>query len=361
MFPTDHDLYPEISSRAGLPPGELVFVGQIRQPHSTLQLLWYGTEQGIVEQQCTDIDEAITFAAEHKKGITWINLNGLQNTEWVSRLGGLANVHPLILEDILNTNQRPKMDEFNDGLFIELNMLRWNEEAKNITAEQFSMLVKKGVLITFQEVDGDIFDTVRQHIREGGQRFNEMGVDYLLYALIDTVVDHYFIALENLSDAIEELEDQISQHPGPETLTRIHQLKRDLLFLRKSIWPLREVISGLARGTAALIHKETLIYMRDVYDHSVQVMDIVETFRDMVSGMMDIYLSSVSNQMNEVMKVLTVISTLFIPLTFIAGVYGMNFDFMPELTWRWGYFTVLAVMGSILLIMVLFFRRRKWF
>lgn len=361
MFHADQDLYPDLSSRAGMEPGEMVFVGEKRQEHSTLTIMRYNADGLMDEQILTDIETVIHLAEHNKKGITWINLNGLQNTTWIKRLGEIFEIHPLTLENILNTNQRPKLDEFTDSLFLEMNMLTWQADTKEIITEQLSVLVKKGVLITFQEVDGDVFENLRQNIRDGNQRVNRTGSDYLMYAILDAVVDHYFIVLENLSDTIEDLEDAITRHPDPAMLKSIHHFKRDLLFLRKSVWPLRELVNGLARVTSPLICPETMIYLRDVYDHSIQIMDIVETFRDMVSGILDIYLSSVSNQMNEVMKVLTIISTLFIPLTFITGLYGMNFENMPELRWEWGYFGVLGIMGVLLILMILYFRRKKWF
>ena len=361
MFNTNQDLFPQLSKRAGLEPGELVFVGEKRQEHSTLTLIRYNADGWFDEVELNHVDDILPLIGVNTGGISWINLNGLHNIDWVKHLGDLVNAHPLLLEDILNTNQRPKFDDFNDHLFLEINMLTWHEEKQEIVTEQLSLLMKPGILITFQEIDGDGFEQIRQHIRGGSQRVRLMGTDYLMYMILDAIVDHYFIVLENLSDTIEDLEDEITRHPDPETLNAIQHLKRDLLFLRKTVWPLRELISSLARGTSPLIQKETMIYLRDVYDHSIQIMDIVETFRDMLSGILDIYLSSVSNQMNEVMKVLTIISTLFIPLTFIAGLYGMNFDNMPELHLRWGYFAVLGVMLILLILMILYFRRRKWF
>ena len=361
MFNEDLDLYPEISNRAGLQPGELVFMGEKRQEHTTLTIIRYNTEGWADERTLTSVEAIPQLIAENENGVTWINLSGLQQVQWVKTLGDLFGAHPLMLEDILNTNQRPKLEDFNDSLFIELNMLTWHESACEISSEQLSLLMRKGLVVTFQEVDEDVLNPLRAQIRSGSQHLRQFGADYLTYAIVDAVVDHYFIVLENLSDQIEDLEDEVTQHPDPATLKQIHQLKRDLLFLRKAVWPLRELVSGLARGTSPFISRDILIYLRDVYDHTIQIMDIVETFRDMVSGILDIYLSSLSNQMNQVMKVLTIISTLFIPLTFIAGVYGMNFDNMPELRWHWGYFAVMGFMFTLLVLMLAYFKKKKWF
>lgn len=215
-------------------------------------------------------------------------------------------------------------------------------------------------MITFQEGDRDVFDPVRKRIRERKGRITKSGPDYLAYTLVDAIVDHYFVVLEKIGEQIEDLEEELVAEPTTETLQIIHQIKRELVFLRKSSWPLREVLGGLQRGEPELFSESTAVYLRDVYDHTIQVIDTVETYRDMVGGMLDIYLSSISNKMNEVMKVLTIIATIFIPLTFVAGVYGMNFAYMPELGWRWGYYAVLALMVVIGLLMVIYFHRKKW-
>jgi magnesium transporter len=239
-------------------------------------------------------------------------------------------------------------------------MLLWNQEQGQIEAEQVSMVLGGNYLVTFQERKKDVFDPIRKRLIETGGRINKQGADYLAYSLIDAIVDHYFIVLENLGEQIEFLEEELVTDPDPETLQSIHELKRELIFLRKSVWPLREVISALERGDSPLLQPTTLIYLRDVYDHTIQIIETVETFRDIVSGMLDIYLSSVSNRMNEVMKVLTIIATLFIPLSFIVGVYGMNFKYMPLLGWKWGYLAVWVVILLVVVGMLIYFRRKKW-
>jgi len=226
--------------------------------------------------------------------------------------------------------------------------------------EQVSLILGPNYVITFQEHEKDVFGPIRERIREDKGRLPKQGADYLAYALIDAIIDHYFVVLENLSEKIELLEDQLVEYPEPQTLQSIHELKRELIFLRKSVWPLREVISSLERGESTLFQKSTAVYLRDLYDHTIQIIDTVETFRDMVSGMLDIYLSSISNRMNEVMKVLTIIATLFIPLSFIVGLYGMNFAYMPELQWKWGYYGVWGIIISVVGGMLTYFRRKKW-
>jgi magnesium transporter len=304
------------------------------------------------------IEEAFSFKDE--ASVTWLNIDGVHKPEIIEQVGTHFGLHPLVLEDIANTGQRPKMEDFDDYIYVVLKMLRFDAKENETKAEQVSIILGRDFVISFQEREGDVFDTVRERLRNNKGRIRKMGADYLTYALIDAIVDHYFVILENLGETIEDIEDKLVTNPSRETLRTIHDLKREMIFLRKSVWPLREVISRLERSESALINKSTCVYLRDVYDHTIQVMDAVETFRDMLSGMLDIYLSSVSNRMNEVMKVLTVIATIFIPLTFLAGIYGMNFRYMPELEQAWSYPVVLMVMFIIAIMMVFYFRRKKW-
>lgn len=252
------------------------------------------------------------------------------------------------------------MEDFNDYLFVVLKMLQYDEEKNETKTEQLSIILGSNYVVSFQEEDGDVFDPIRERIRADRGRTRKMGADYLAYSLIDSIVDNYFMVLEKIGEKIEDIEDELVKNATPEVLHTIHSLKRELIYLRKSVWPLREVISRLERWESPLIDKSIDIYLRDVYDHTIQVIDALETFRDMLSGMLDIYLSSVSNRMNEVMKVLTIIATIFIPLTLVAGIYGMNFKFMPELDWPWGYPMVYGVMIAISGVMLVYFRRKKW-
>jgi len=347
-----------VSKKAGLPPGTLVHVGEKKVEKTKISVIDYD-ETTFEERDLNAIDDS--FPYKDKPTVTWINIDGLHEVGVIEKVGQEFGLHPLILEDIVNTGQRPKTDDFEDYLFVISKMISFDEEDGQVEAEQFSMVLGPNYLISFQERVGDVFNQIRERLRKGKGRIRKRGADYLFYALIDAIVDNYFIVLEKIAAQIEALEEKIVTEPGPEALQIIHQLKRELIFFRNSIWPLREMISGLERGDSVLIQDKTNIFLRDVYDHTIQVIDTVETFRDMVSGMLDVYLSSISNRMNEVMKVLTVIATIFIPLTFLAGVYGMNFKYMPELEMHWAYPVVWSVMIVVGLVMILYFRRKRWF
>lgn len=342
----------------GQAPGTLVPIAGPEQHPLELILFEYGPEYDLQERHFKTIKGVFPF--NKLAPVVWLNVNGTHQEEVVDKLGDVLALHPLTLEDIIDASQRPRIEIFDRYVFIELNMLLWDQELSQVTAEQVSLVLAGNYIVTFQERDGDVFGPVRKRIREGQSRVTRQGTDYLAYCLIDAIVDHYFIVLENMGEQIEFLEEELVTDPAPGTLQSIHELKRELIFLRKSVWPLREVIGALERGETPLFHDSTTIYLRDVYDHTIQVIDTVETFRDMVSGMLEIYLSSISNRMNEVMKVLTIISTLFIPLSFIVGLYGMNFRNMPELKWNWGYPMVWIVIISVVVGMLLYFRRKKW-
>ena len=310
------------------------------------------------EKEVKKVEECFPF--KDKPTVTWINIDGIQDVTIIEQIGNHFDMHPLIIEDIVDTSQRPKYEDFGNYILIVLKMLYYDEKEEVTNAEQISLINGSNFIISFQEKEGDIFNPIRERIRNAKGRIRKMGADYLAYALIDSIVDHYFTILEKTGEKIETREEELITNPTPETLQAIHDLKREMIFLRRSIWPLREVISGLQRTESPLIEKSTGIFLRDVYDHTIQVIDTIETFRDMTSGMLDIYLSSLSNKMNEVMKVLTIIATIFIPLTFIAGVYGMNFRYMPELKWSFGYAAVWLVMVSVAVVMVIYFKRRDW-
>lgn len=345
------------SNKAGLPPGTPVYIGEKKHEEVKISIIDYDEAQ-FQERKAKAIEECFPF--KDTPTVTWINIDGIHQVDIIEKIGKHFDLHPLIMEDIVNTEQRPKMDDSGHYIFIVLKMLYYDEKENEAKVEQVSIILGDNFVISFQEREGDIFDPIRERIRNGKGRVRKMGADYLAYTLLDAIVDNYFIILEKLGERIEELEDRLVTDPRPETLHEIHKLKREMIFLRKSVWPLREVISGLERVESSLIRKAIRIYLRDIYDHTIQVIDTVETFRDMLSGMHDTFLSSISNRMNEVMKVLTIIATIFIPLTFIAGVYGMNFKFMPELEWRWAYFTVWIVIVIAAISMVIFFKRKKW-
>ncbi|MBE0521466.1 MAG: magnesium/cobalt transporter CorA [Candidatus Methanoperedenaceae archaeon] len=345
------------SKTVGLPPGTVVYTGDKKAEKIKITLIDYDEKQ-FQEREIINIEECFPF--KDKPSVTWINIDGIHETGIIEKIGKHFQVHPLLMEDVVSTGQRPKLEDFESYLFIVLKMLYFNQDGKTIEAEQLSLILGDNFLISFQEREGDIFNPVRELLRKAKGRIRKSGADYLAYTLIDAVVDNYFIILEKLGENLEDIEDELVTEPAAETLMDIHNMKREMIFLRKSVWPLREVISSLERGQSAVIKEPTLIYLKDVYDHTIQVMDTIETFRDMVSGMLDIYLSSISNKMNEIMKVLTIIATIFIPLTFIAGLYGMNFEYMPELSWKWGYFAIWIVMIVIGASMMLYFRRKRW-
>jgi len=341
----------------GASPGTLVHTGEVKADRVQIHRMDYDAER-LNERELATVDEA--FPLDEPGSVTWLNVDGLHDVGVVRTLGEHLGLHPLAMEDVLSTGQRPKLDDYGDVVYIAMRMVQYDPTTDDLIDEQVSLVVGPHVVVSFQERPGDVFEPVRERLRAGKGRLREAGADYLAYALVDAVVDHYFVALEQLSDAIEDVSEEILHSPDPASLERVHDLKRSLVFMRKSIWPLREVASKLVRGEASLFQPDTLVFVRDVYDHAVQVIDTVESLRDIVAGMHDIYLSSLSHRMNEVMKVLTIIATIFIPLTFIAGIYGMNFQYMPELQWRWGYFVALGIMALIAAVMVVLFRRKRW-
>ena len=343
--------------KIGLPPGTPVYTGDMKEEKVRIAIIDY-TEDQFQEMEVETIEDC--FPYRESPSVTWINIDGIHRVDLIERIGEHFEIHPLVLEDIVNPHQRPKMEDFGEYIYIVFKMLQYDEKENSIKIEQVSIILGKNFVLSFQEMRGDIFEPIRDRVRSGKGRIRRMKSDYLAYSLMDTIVDNYYSILENLGDRVEEMEDKVVTDPKPETLQEIHRLKRDMIFLRRSVWPLREVISGLERDELPNIQKATQKFFRDVYDHTIQVIDTVETFRDMLSGMHDTYLSSISNRMNEIMKVLTIIATIFIPLTFIAGIYGMNFDFMPELRWRWAYFGVWGVMLIIAVFMVFFFRKKRW-
>ncbi|HOT72863.1 MAG TPA: magnesium/cobalt transporter CorA [Anaerohalosphaeraceae bacterium] len=345
------------SRKAGLPPGTLIHAGDRKPEKTVLTVFVFGP--GFYEEQKPERLEDC-FKPQPMQTVRWINIDGLADVSVIEGIGRQFGVHPLILEDILSTGQRPKCDDSTEQLFVVLRMLQYDDAHQTIQSEQVSILLGPNYVVSFQESVGDVFDPIREQIRTGRGRIRSMGPDYLMYRLMDAIVDGYFLILEKLGERVEALEQEVISEPEEETLNRVYALKQQLIYLRKSVWPLREVISQLEKTDSPLITDATGPYFRDVYDHTIQVMDSVETFRDTVSGLLEIYLNSISNQINTIMKVLTVITTIFIPLSFIAGVYGMNFKYMPELQWRWGYPAVLCIMGVIFVSMLIYFKKNKW-
>jgi magnesium transporter len=345
------------SKKSGLLPGTLVHIGEKRKEDVNIFVIDYD-EANVFEAELKAVAECIPL--KEKPTVTWINVEGLHQPDIIQKLGDCFNLHPLVLEDILNTDQRPKIEDHGDYIYIVLKMLH-KKSRTEFTAEQISIILGKNFVLSFQEgIKGDAFDLIRERIRSGKGRIRGLGTDYLVYSLIDAIVDNYFVVLEEMGERIENLEEELVKNPQAQTLHKIHDFKREMIYLRKAVWPLREVISALERKESPLIRDTTSIYLRDVYDHTIQVIDTIESYREMLSGMLDIYLSSISNRMNEIMKFLTIIGTIFIPLTFIVGIYGMNFEFMPELKWRYSYFMVIIGMSAIAVIMLFYFKKKKW-
>jgi magnesium transporter len=321
------------------------------------RVIVYG-EQHFEERLFESVEPALAFCDASRA--TWLNVDGVHDAEVVDRIGRFFHIHALTQEDILHTVQRPKKEDFDQYLYIVLQMLRYQSESGGIESEQISMIVTPRTLISFEESPGDAFAPVIERLRKASSRLRGQGVDYLAYALLDLVVDNYFDILEKIGADIDALEDEIMESPNSGVHHRIHDLKRQVMSLRKMIWPLREVIGGLSRQDSPLITPTTAIFLRDVYDHTIQVIDSVEAYRDLLAGLLDLYLSNVSFRMNEVMKVLTLIATIFIPITFVVGLYGMNFKYFPELEWRWGYAFVWAVMIAMVAGLVGYFKKKKW-
>lgn len=345
------------SEKAGLSPGTLMYVGDEKSGKPRITVIDYDAS-GFLEKEVGSVEECFPF--KETSTVTWINVDGVHDASVIEKLGARFDIHPLVLEDIMTTTQRPKTEDLGGTVYVVLRMIEYNEECAGTTADQLSLILGPNYVLTFQETPGDCLDPVRDRIRSGKGRIRKLGPDYLTYAVIDAVVDNYFFVLEKLGERIDALEEQLIAEPRRELLGEIHGLKREMIELRKSVWPLREVVSGLERSESPLIRKSTGVFLRDVYDHAIQVIDTVESFREMLSSMVETYLSSLSNRMNEIMKVLTIISTIFIPITFLVGLYGMNFVHMPEIKWRWGYaFVWLLIIGSVG-GMFAFFRRKKW-
>ncbi len=348
-----------LSDTAALPPGTLIHVGRILTDAVKLTLFAYDQDRLTVTENPAPASLA---DLPSRPGVSWLRVEGLAQLQVIEAIGQALCIHPLVLEDIVNTHQRPKMEEFSDYLYIALRCLLPDETAPGLRRpEQVSVVLGRNWALSFQESHAPLLDPLAQRLTAPQSRLRRKGADYLAYAVVDTVVDTYFEVLEDLGDRAEDLEDELLTAPNAQTLKNLHSLKRESLSLRKALWPMREVVSALERLDSPLIDSSIGVYLRDAYDHTVQIMDTGETLRDMLSGMLDIYLSSVSNRLNEVMKVLTIIATLFMPLSFIAGVYGMNFEYMPELKWPWGYFGALGLMAAVSLAMLTYFHRKKWF
>lgn len=343
------------NSNIGLPPGTLVYNGTSTNERVKITLIEYN-ETEFFEREFFDLSECLSHV---KSNMTkWINVEGIHRTELIESIGKQYNIHPLTLEDIVHIDQRPKFEEYDHYALGIMKMISFDKE---IHAEQLSLILLDNTVLSFQEPHGgDAFDIIRTRLRQAKGRVRKLGADYLFYALIDAVVDCYFSIIEKIGDAVEDIEEEIMNNENKNSLIKLYELKRELIFLRKQVWPMRDMISNMIRSESEMFTKNTQIFLRDLLDHSTRIIDTVETYRDLLSGIMDVYLSNTSNRMNEVMKVLTIMSSIFIPVTFIAGVYGMNFDVMPELRSPYGYAIVWAVMLSIMIGLIIYFKRKKW-
>lgn len=339
-----------------MPPGSLIHIGERRKEKARITAILYDKERF----EAKDVLAGDLKAIKDSKQIAWIDVEGLHDVPVLEQVGHVFDLHPLVMEDILNTDQRPKVENYGEYIYIVLKMLCYDEVKNEIVADQVSIILGKNYVLSFQEGELDVYDPIRRRLKDEKSRLRNTGSDFLAYSIIDAIVDNYFYVLEKFGDKIEDVEDELVKKPGISTLNVIHRSKRGMLFLRKSVWPLRELAGSLEREESDLLSDSVRIYLRDVHDHAVYLVDTIETFRDMLSGMLDIYLSSVNNRMNEIMKVLTIIATLFMPLSFVAGVYGMNFKYMPELEWRHGYPAIMGFMAAVAGVMFIYFRRKKW-
>lgn len=351
-------LYKKRSSKAGLPPGSLVPVGDIQEGPTQITLIEYH-EDYFDERKIHKLNECLPL--KESPIVSWINIDSVHDPVLLEEFGKAFSLHPLTMEDILNTDQRPKIENLDNVLYIVLKSFSFDKTLRQVKMEQVSLIVGPNFVLSFLEKIGDEFDPIREQLKANHSRLRKLGSDYLAYSLIDIVVDQYFVVLEKLGECLEDLELQLTVSSDAKILGEIHTLRRELILLRKAVWPFREVVNALLRLDSPLIHETTQPYLRDVYDHTIQVIDTVETYRDILSGLQDLYLSVLSNRINEVMKVLTIISAIFIPVTFIAGVYGMNFKYMPELDSPYGYVTVVGLMLSVVIIEIIYFKKKKWF
>ncbi len=357
-FKTVTSLFRTRPKQIGLPPGTLIHVGRREMEKTLLSRIDYNAQRYQRYQDIAVTDCRYPPAAGE---MSWISLDGLHDIALIEQLGDLARLHPLALEDILNTGHPPKVEEYPESILIIIKLLEFNEENSEISAEQFSLVLAPNLLLSFREQSSPLFQEVLRRLENQNGRFRERGTDYLAYALLDTAVDSYYHVLENIADELEVIESQLVTQPGKEHLQQIHRLRGQLFFVRKEISPLRDLTSFLMRSESPLIDEKTRIYLRDLHEHVLHVLDNIENYRDTAKGLIDLSLSNMSYRTNEVMQFLTIIASIFIPLTFIAGVYGMNFQYMPELSWPYGYPFVLGVMFLCVAAMLWFFRRKKWF
>ena len=345
------------TAKIGLAPGALIHLGERKTEQLAISLMEYG-ESEITEHQFTALPDSQAY--EPRLPVLWLNVHGLHEPEVMAEIGRRFKLHPLVLEDILNTNQRPKVDDYGDYLFLVARFFEIDPETREIGSDQVSLILGSNFVLTFQERPSGRFDPVRERLRQNRGQIRRLGADYLAYSLLDAIVDRYFTILEDIGERTEELEDVMLEHPQPGALHMVHQLKRETLVMRRSIWPLREVINNLTRADERFFHPETRPYLRDVYDHTVHAIESLEASRDMISGMLDIYLSAASNRVNVEVRALTVVAIIFMPATLISGVFGMNFKSMPVLDWPMGFPLAIGLMAAVAATLGIIFWRRRW-
>lgn len=344
------------SDKAGMIPGSLVYVGNKKSSAEVqIELIEYN-ESYSEKRKIKDISECQNALTNNY--ISWVNIDGTHSVDLIQSVGETFKIHPLIMEDILNTTQRPKIEINDDYIYVTLKMVFYDNEKETFTKEQLSIIFLKNLIVTIQEIPGDVFDNIRERVLMNKGRVRKMGADYLLYSLIDAIVDEYFKIVDRLEIELESIEENINSHN--DTVQEIHWLKKELLYVKRAVFPVREILTSIMKDDHPFINDKTSIYFRDIYDHCIQIHESVEIIRDVVSGLIEIQLSSTSNKMNEVMKYLAVFTSTFIPLTFITSIYGMNFEFMPELKWQYGYFYVLGLLFFTGMSLLWLFKKNKW-
>lgn len=345
------------TAKVGKPPGSLIYMGPRKDVPISIDVIEYNQES-ITERILDEISPDMKIQTEGM--VTWVDVKGLHNLKNVENIGKIANIHALSLEDLLNVNQRPKIDIFHTYVYIVIQLLKFDEEHNTVESEQLSIILGNNYVLTFLEGPSDVFEAIKTRMKNQVGKIRTSSSDYLAYAILDIVVDDYYDVIEKIGERIESFEEKLMLQPHKMTIQEIYSLKRELLELRRAVWPIREIITKLDKGETELIKEKTSLYLRDLYDHSIQIIETAEIYRDLISGLVDVYLSTTGHRLNEIIKVLTILSSIFIPLTFIVGIYGMNFKNMPELNWTYGYYICLGAMMLMAICMLIYFRWRKW-
>lgn len=343
--------------KTGAPPGTLMHIGKDRTNGIVITRCIYD-ESNYSEEKNITIHNLFN---EKKEGVvSWINFDGIHDVKVIEEIGNHYGIDMLVLEDIVNATQRPKIEDYSDYIHISLKMLTYNKQTNETESEQVSLVFNSYMVLSFQEKNVDDFDPIRERIRKKG-KIRKMGTDYLVYSILDYIIDNYFLVLEKTGEKIELLEEEVLASSSKETIKKIHELKREIIAIKKLVWPMRDILSVMMKPENEFIEVSLIMYLRDAYDHIIEIMETIEAYRDFLAGLHDIYLSNISQRMNEIMKVLTLISTIFIPLTFLAGLYGMNFKYMPELEWHYGYYFLVFIMVILALAMIKYYKKKKWF